>query len=178
MVWDLSEFRKNLKINKYQLDEEIVQQSENYFSVAEQYANVVSLRDEAYEKLKQVDADLYLDIRDRLAHSGEKATEATVNSLVMVDEEHVKQYEVYLEHKRQSETLQALKDAFSQRSFMLRDLAQLYISGYYMDGAVVGAETGARDQRYQRNREIIKERLKDKHDGQKVVSTVEATDNG
>lgn len=120
-----------LQIDRDKLDEELINQSLKYYQIAEKHAYAVSRRDEAYDYIKQVDAELYSDFRRKADEAGHKITETAINSLVLADELHKKAVEVHLQSKLEVDILAALRDAISQRSYMLRDLVELYLSGYY-----------------------------------------------
>lgn len=132
MIIDFEEFKSYLRIDKSRLDDELVHQSELYYRVSEAHADAVGERDTAKELMAAIDAELDAEIRA----GGDKLTEAQVKSKVQAHERHIEKAADWLEAKSRAEKLAALKEAFSQRGYLLRDLCQLYINNYYSDQAV------------------------------------------
>ncbi len=130
---DLEEFRTHLTINKDSLDEDITVQSDLFFRVSEAYAFACSRRDAAKEQIKQVDAKMDLEIRQDASDEGVKVTETKVSSLVAASEEHLEAASEHLDCIEEVNIFGSLKEAFSQRSYMLRELVELYCVGYYSD---------------------------------------------
>ena len=129
---NLAEFRKYLLIDKLALDTEIVRQPSLFFEVSEAFAEAVALRDAAKEELANVDADL-----DSKARKGkEKITEGQVKSFINASEDHTDCVATWLDAKKEADRLGALKEAFHQRSYMLRDLVSLHNANYFEETSV------------------------------------------
>jgi len=130
MINDLKQY---LKIDKLALDEELTQQASLLYQISEEYAVAVGERDGLKESLAIEAAKADQRAREQL---GDKATEPKVKALVTLDEQRIAANGKYLDAKYQADALEALKDSFQQRGYMLRDLAQLYISNYYTTDSV------------------------------------------
>lgn len=126
-------FKKELHIDKNSLDKALETQAAIYFQISEEYALAVSRRDEAYENIKQVDAQLNVSLRKELEDDGKKVTEALVSSAVMQHKDHNAAVENHLQLKLDADILSALKESFHQRSYMLREMIELYIAGYFAE---------------------------------------------
>lgn len=137
---EVEELRDKIRIDKDDLDLEVISQPDLFYAASSAHALAVSNRDQAYEGLKQTDAELNLDIREEMLGKGEKFTETLLSSIVQSHESHKEAYIEYASYKRDAEQLQALKEAFLQRSHMLRELVQLYVTGYYSESAL-GTDT-------------------------------------
>ena len=133
-----AEFREYLKIDKDGLDEALSQQADLFFRVAEEYALAISEREEAKEGLNTVDADLGLKLRTG-KKADEKVTEGLIKDRVQKDPEHKVAFDTYAKKRRRAEQLAALKEAFQERGRMLRDLGNLYATGYFTITAAKGA---------------------------------------
>jgi hypothetical protein len=129
----LEEFRTHLTINKESLDEDITVQSDLFFRVSEAYAFACSRRDAAKEQVKQVDAKMDLEIRQDAVDNGVKLTEGKITNLVAASVEHLEAASEHLDFIEEVNIFGSLKEAFSQRSYMLRELVELYCVGYYSD---------------------------------------------
>lgn len=132
------EFTEYLKINKHSLDEEIMQHPSLLFKIADAYVATVAERDALKEQLTATDAELDVEIREKL--EGEKFTEAVVRNLVQLHERHVEAWAEYSATKKQADVLGALKEAFVTRGHMLRDLVQLHTTQYWENTSVTGAD--------------------------------------
>lgn len=144
--FNVAEWQDYLRIDPTSLDSEIERHPYLFYQVADAYVNALSERDLAQDKLKQCDAELNFSVRDSLSNEGYRVTEEMVKSAVLSHPEHIEATERYLEAKRVADEIEALKSAFQQRGYMLRDLAQLYITGYMADTAT-GSPASASGQR-------------------------------
>jgi len=136
----IDEFKKYLIIDKHQLDDEIVKQAQLFYTVAEAHAEAVAERDAAKELLAEADAIIDRDLRKK---AGEKLTEPAIKHRVQMDTRHVQATNQYFDAKLKAEKLNALREAFKDRSFMLRELAGLFQTSYY-DASTL-KPTGATD---------------------------------
>lgn len=148
-----SELRAALQIDKYELDEELVRQPKLFEETGDLLAAANAERDTLKERLSQVDARLYFDCRRDLERSDGKASEAAIKNAIEIHEDHIEATNAYLEAKEWADRCQALKEAFSMRSYMLRDLSGLYVANYYQSDATKGGR--ADEYRSQRKRERL-----------------------
>jgi len=157
--------REKLKIDKDNLDFEIIAQPELYYEAANACAMAGSVRDRAYENAKQVDAQLYLEVRSEIESAGKKATETMIENFVQNHIAHKEAKGVWAEAKAEADTLAALRDAFQQRGYMLRDLVQLIVTGYYAERPMSEDSSHVRtykqDSKEQRVRDSRRSRLDD-----------------
>jgi hypothetical protein len=129
--FSVEEFSELLLIDKHKLDEEINAQPSLFYRVSEAFAEACSVRDFMKEELGRVDAQLYANIRGDCEKAGEKVTESKIQNEIALHKKHIAHLDEYLEAKRKADVLQGLKDAFNQRSYMLRDLASLFVASYF-----------------------------------------------
>lgn len=150
----LADLQSQLQIDKMVLDDEVIRQPMLFFEVSDQLTEAMAERDAAKEELAAVDAELDQKLRKKLAVGQTRVTEGLITSHVLVSPEHEKAFSAYLEAKKRSDKLEALKDAFKQRSFMLRDLVALHAANYYESTSM--KPTQAQDvSHYQSNRQRI-----------------------
>lgn len=156
------ELKSYLEIDKYALDDEISTQAVLYQQVAENYARWVSRRDAAYENVKVVDASVSLALKTAALKAGTKLTETTVASEVLLSTEHMEAVDAHLKAKEQADRNAALKDAFNQRCYMLRELGELFIAGYYSEISVKKTQSVHREHVYDTARKSARRDLKRK----------------
>lgn len=156
------ELKSYLEIDKYALDDEISTQAVVYQQVAEFHAACVNRRDAAYENVKVVDAAVASALKDHANQQGIKVTEVTVAAQVMLSTEHKEAVNKHLRAKEQADRNAALKDAFNQRCYMLRELGELFIAGYYSEISVKKTQSVHREHVYDTARKAARRDLKRK----------------
>jgi len=129
-------FKTALQIERSNLDAEAADQAQLYFAVGEHYTTAVSLRDQARDNLAAIDARLAHDERRRLANAGEKVTEGIINDYVMLHRTHTAEASRYERLKTISDKWGNLQRAYEQRMRMLRELVNLFVTGYWTTGAI------------------------------------------
>lgn len=130
--------REHLAIDKHALDIEIQRQPSLFYEISEAYVKAASRRDFLKEEIARVDADLNARHRRKIEKSGARATENSVGAAITADPKHQKAVDAHIAARNEAELLQALKEAFHQRSYMLRDMVALFVANYYEKGAVEG----------------------------------------
>ncbi len=119
-------------------------QTDSYHAVGQRLSLEVSRHDAAKQFHRFVSARVEEGVRSDAKDTGEKVTEGSVATRVALDPEVIEAENLLLDAKRAVSDLTALKDSFMQRSVMLRDMAQLWIAGYYSDAATEGADKAVR----------------------------------
>ena len=155
----IEKWQQKLAIDQNALDREVEMQPYLFFQVADECAEALSRRDSAYDELKRTDADLNFSVRESLAESGQRVTEEMVKSAVLIDNRHIEAQKKYNEAKLESDKIEALKSAFQQRGYMLRDLVQLFATGYSMGSSVNYPPHSSRDVAAEKNRQALKSGL-------------------
>lgn len=141
---NIGQLKALLAINRHALDEEISRQPLVFYEVADACVQAMADRDGAKEELDTIDAKLDGIVRKMLDGSKNRVTEAMVANGILLHPEHEKAYVAYMEAKTKADEVLALKEAFAQRGYMLRDMCQLYVTGYFEQNSVRG-DSGAAD---------------------------------
>ena len=148
-----------LQIDRNALDDELVHQPSKFLQASRDYAEALSVRDQAKQDVEVSKAEASLRIRRQCEQDGEKVTEAIIAARVETDKKCRQAVTTYLDSKKACEEALALKEAFMQRSYVLKDLAALYIAGYYgSDSVRGGAARELRDHEYSNNRAKLAEK--------------------
>lgn len=156
----IDELRDFLRIDRNNLDQEIIEQPELFYRVSEAYVNAVSLRDKYSEELKQIDAEVDLTLRQHFESSGKKVTEKVIDSEVKSSGKHETASEKYLNAKAEAEKLLAIKEAFIQKSYMIRELCGIYISGYSVAETSISADNNVKSDRLERKSKTLKDSMR------------------
>ena len=154
----LSELRAALKIDRYNLDEDVERQPELFFEVAEAAALARSEQDQAKDSVDEVESRLDVHVREKAERNDERVTEKEIKARIRQHPERIAAMKNYLGLKLETERLDQLRDSFKQRGYMLRELVQLYLSSYYQDASASGSSRGVRDARA----DNVQRRLADK----------------
>ncbi len=137
------DLKANLNIDKNCLDDEVIRQPVLFYTISELLTDAIAERDAAKEELSMTDADLDNEGRRVLtkADSKAKTTEAMFKNYVQTHQDHENAFKVWLDAKTKADKLLALKEAFQQRSYMLRDLVSLYSANYYEEASIKPSKT-------------------------------------
>ena len=127
----ISDFRTRLRIDRNDLDGCLMEQPELYYHVAEAHALAVAARDRCkldYEAAVAKHDDL---VRSKAVEEGERMTDTRTAHRVSLVSEVQTLHRKWLVGRSRVEELLALKEAFQQRSFMLRELVAWVVSHQY-----------------------------------------------
>lgn len=133
LLSQLLKLEEGLRIDKASLDKALLEQPELYYHVSKQLADLVSQRDAAKQYISEVEARVDATVRKSLA---EAETKATVDQISAAKQRHPDVRDAVDAHLDLSHAVGqfgALKEAFTQRSYVLKDMVSLYISNYYSD---------------------------------------------
>lgn len=136
MITKLDELRAALAVDKYGLDDVLIQQPQLFHAVASEYAMSVSRVDLLKDQLKRLEGDLGLAIRQDKDTQGQKYTEAVILAGVASDTNRVMLFEELVAAQGECAQWQALRDAFLQRSYAIKDLVSLFTNEYYINNAM------------------------------------------
>lgn len=151
------EMQTNLQIDRNNLDIEMQQQSVLFYKIGDMFVQASAERDTLKDELAHTDAVLTDKHTIALEAAGKRATKDSIEAAIKQDDEHITCSENYLAAKAYADKCAALKEAFHMRSYMLRDLASLYVANYYEKDAIKSTN-GTED--YQAH--VIREKLDEK----------------
>jgi hypothetical protein len=121
-----------LLINKHELDDDCVTQPSIFHSVGDQFLTAKSIRDKSKKNLAEVDATIAKELRLDADTKGTKLSEAKLQELIILDNRHKEAFAIWAEDNLISERWELMKESFSQRSFMLKDVCSLFYTNYYI----------------------------------------------
>lgn len=138
----IEELEAELKVDRFNLDEELVQHPQLFWKVSEAAVLARSRVDKLKADLDRLEAVLDQKYREEAILMDTKITERGVSMSVERDPERLALQSEYLDRKFRAERLDALKDAFRARAYVLRDLVELHIAGYYSGDSIVHSAAG------------------------------------
>ena len=127
-----------LAIDKYALDDMLIGHPGAYQQIANEYATASSHKDFIDKFLKEVYAQCYQDVKFRAFQEGVKMTEEAVKQKIHLERTYKRANALHSKVYLKFERLKALKESMTARGFMLKDLASLYIAGYFAKDSVTG----------------------------------------
>lgn len=125
------DLRERIHFDRHALDEAIEEQSGLFLQVSEAFTLAVSRRDAAKSAMEQEFARAC-----GRARREEKKTEAAVKEAAQLDKKFLETEGEYLTAKQEADMASTLRESFDMRGRMLREMAQLYIAGYFQLSAV------------------------------------------
>lgn len=128
---DFRELEDALRIDEHALEEALRDQPPLFYRVGSAYALEVSRRDAAKQALQDAEAAESLRVREEAREAEQKITEGEVAAKVQTSARVAAARARLQQLSESAGRLAALKEAFQQRSYALKDLAGLYVANYY-----------------------------------------------
>ena len=154
----IQELTDNLFIDRNALDTMIESHPLFYHLALDAYAEACNIRDGLKDRLEKVYAQVSSDTRQDLIRSGAKTTEEQIRQKVVLDTEYQRTQADLLESKKVCDKLLALKESYSSRGYMLRELAGLWAGGYFADNTISNTAAMEKTGRYNKARDAIAKR--------------------
>jgi hypothetical protein len=160
----LIELEKGLKIDENALEEVLQQQADLFYRVAKELALRISLRDQAKQELAEIEAEADIDLRKDARVNEEKITEKEIEAKKKLDTKVQRASDRFLKLTLQVGQWGALKDAYIQRSYVLKDMVALYLRSYYADSSIGSAQRNHSDTVGMEARRAMSERRRSSND--------------
>lgn len=151
---------EGLQIDEHGLEEELQSQVPSYYEVSKRLSVEVSRRDAAKHYLKTVEARVDGDLRREAKAAGDKVTETVIENRRILVDDVIAATQILLDAESRVRDLTTLKEAFTQRSYVLKDLVALYIANYYSGTEAERGERAARSISAETAKRATKERLR------------------
>lgn len=143
---DMRELEAALRIDERALEEALRDQPALFYRVSSAYAMEISRRDAAKQALQDAEAEVGLQVRESARRDEQKVTEGEVAARTQTAPRVGAARERLHELSESVGKLAALKEAFQQRSYALKDLAALYVANYYTASEDNAASRAVRQQ--------------------------------
>lgn len=144
------QFSNETLIDKYNLDQELVEQADKFRRICDATALSMSYLGAAKAEVEKVQGEVDQIVRDRsekdraaAEERGDRAparlTETAVRSMVQSDGDYIAAKNDLLRWTEMHSRLQGLQSAWTQRQSMLKELPALFLAGYYARNSVIGS---------------------------------------
>jgi hypothetical protein len=133
---EYNHFEGLLSIDKFNLDEEVVGQPSLFNDVAKRSARANAVAAEAKDRIKEVEAQLASRVRIEAEALNERLTDAGAKARVDAHPERKAVIKAYIDANEAAERWAGLRESFSNRGFMIRDLGQLWMGGYFQRNSI------------------------------------------
>lgn len=134
---DLQTYRKMLYVHRHRLDDELEIQADIMERISAQTVIQNSRALEAKDQLSRIEARLVEDAKD----DDPKLSNPMAEARVRRDPERIKAWQVYQAARAEHEAWQGLLDAWKQRGYAIKTLADLYAANYYSPSSTVRKES-------------------------------------
>lgn len=153
-----------LIINEDDIDGTVRSQPSKYYEAGELHAESVAMRDTVKNQIQTTRSELYIEIRETIESGGKKITEANLAAMVDTDKGMLDLSSILVQANLLVGKVSALKDAFSQRSFAIRDIVALTIHNFMATNTITKSGVGndAANIEYDKNRKEIAKHRKGK----------------
>lgn len=137
------EYSVESKFNKYELDDEFVNQPELYLKWCRVYVGAMIARERAKDILDRLKSKKYLEVKKNPTSYDlpETATDTAVKNVAASDEEVVTATDYYFTILEHEKNLERAVKAFEHRKELLKGEAELWINKYYSDVTLMRRDT-------------------------------------
>jgi hypothetical protein len=149
---DIASWETMLQIDENDLDGALLKHPDIFYRVSKALVLQISRRDALKQNCDEVESRVELQIRQDAAEQQQRMREGEVESLKSTNAEVQRVRGELLNAKRTVGLLEALKEAFTQRSYVLKELVALWIANYYSESSSGAANNQRRDQLAERTR--------------------------
>jgi len=128
----MSDFKENIQIDKYSLDQEFEKHPMLYHEFAMDMIQAEDEKDRAKDQLELLRAELDVAIRNNpKAFQMEKVTEAAINSTIIQTERFKVAQDYYNSCVSNFKILKVAVESLNQKKTALENLVKLYLGEYY-----------------------------------------------
>jgi hypothetical protein len=138
-------FRGELEIDRSDLESCLQNQAGLFYDIASAQVQAAAIRDAAKLDMDELHASLDKEIREAAAVNEEKTTETGIANAIKNEQRMQKAQRAHLDAKTEAEEWGAMKEAFHQRSYMLRELVALEIKRMSLELDVSAAERNTKE---------------------------------
>lgn len=139
----LGDLEDALRFDKNHMDDALIEQPDLFYHVSREYASAISERDGLKLEIGELGAELDKSIRDGAIRAQEKTTETGIQKQIDTTPAMIDLRRRHLGAAHQADRWLALKEAYQQRAYALKDLAGLWVAGYFTSSSAGAARSEA-----------------------------------
>lgn len=128
---ELESLEAALRIDKNSLDRVLISQPELFYKAGSGFIRAGVHKDDAKTALQTLNAELDIKFRNQAAQAGEKLTDTACGNRILATEAMQEAKGDLAAAQREADQWELLKEAFKQRSYVIKDLVALYTANYY-----------------------------------------------
>ena len=147
----VDDYRDLIPIKKHQLDQELEVQADLMLRISDAKVRAASRMHAAKDDLSTVEARVYMRIRE----GGVKYTADETSSRVQQDDRRYAAWKEFQAARQDYDRWEGLFEAWKQRGFALKVLADLFLGSYYTTISVGAADKQQRTAEHEHNRKVI-----------------------
>lgn len=154
------DFNDLILIDEFHLVEECVRAGEIYRIISEESVKAISKRDELEVILARLEAQLYIEFKEKADKDGEKVTENLLKNKITVDNKVQALKEKILEAEYLVSNWNSQLKSFSKKGDMIRSLVDYYNTNKYQELNIKGTKKEYENIRYNQIKEKLKKGVK------------------
>lgn len=139
----VAELERELRIDKFGLDDALEQHSDLFYRVSKALTLENSRRDALKQEIAELEAEADETVRAEAERFKEKLTETECKMRARLLPKVKGANQDLLRANRRCGELAALKEAFTQRSYAIKELVSLYVAAYFGDHSASGKNSAA-----------------------------------
>lgn len=140
----LGDLEDALRFDKNHMDDALIEQPDLFYRVSREYASAISERDGLKLEIAELAAELDKSIREEAARMQTKTTETGIQNEIASTPKMADMKRKYAGVAHQADRWLALKEAYQQRAYALKDLAGLWVAGYFTNSSAGAARSDAK----------------------------------
>lgn len=126
-----TQMEQDVKIDRFKLEEASQDQAELYYQYTKNLHRLTKKKLKLEKKLTELEAQIDLEIRNKLEQEGETAREGEIKSRITLDKRIKKMRREVINAKVKLQKAEHIKTVFDQRRSMIKYLTELYVSQYW-----------------------------------------------
>lgn len=127
----LEELERGLAIDQHDMENVCRTHPELFYRVSRELVLAKSRRDQLQQHSKEIEAEVETDLRVAAESREGRVTDKAIEALRRGNPEVQRIRRELLDAELEVSRWEALKEAFTSRGFMIRDMIQLYLANYY-----------------------------------------------
>lgn len=127
---DINRYTDKIAVNAADLDTEVSELSQFVFEVNNLAAFTFADKKAADLETKRTYARLYRLVREQSSAQTKRVTEAAIDAEIVTNSDYINSQQTEIRLTRIHDTVVALREAFKQKGYLLKELVQMVLQGF------------------------------------------------